>query len=269
MQTDKDSNLNGSIVIEATIVLVIFIAVIASIIIFIPIFMVHNKMQFAITQAANELSSYTYVYAAFGLKEVDENIGNDAENNTASADKTAGDSLKAVSDAMGFIDTINSNLTGAINDPWGSDYEQLIANIEQSGELAEESGEQAINSITALINEYAENPKLLLLAIGHYGFQKLEVTTKAELGQLLGKALAEKYLNNGDTDADTYLKSIGIEEGIDGLNFKGSSLFADENYRVIDIRVSYEVKLWFTIIPGVESITIENRCATTGWLGDD
>ncbi len=264
----KNDSESGIIVIEATIVLFLFVVFTSLIIMFIPIFMTHNKVQFALTQAANELSSYTYVYEALGIKDADETIGTDAEASTGSANTAVGDSVQAIDDALEFIETINSSLSGIQNDPWGVDYEQFIANVEKSGQDVLQSGEQAIDSISVMAKEYSENPRLLLLAMGHYGFQTLEDSAKGYLGQVLGKALVEKYLVNGELDADGYLKSMGITDGMKGLNFKGSSLFADEDYRVIDINVSYEIELWFTLIPGLDSITIEQRCATTGWLGD-
>ena len=59
-RTNKSEN--GFITIEATFSLVMFIAAAACMVSLINIFILHNRIQYAITQTANQLSTYMYIY---------------------------------------------------------------------------------------------------------------------------------------------------------------------------------------------------------------
>ena len=56
----------GMMTVEAVLSLVPFIIAVLGIISFINIFAVHNKIQYALYQMTNELTSYTYFYEALG-----------------------------------------------------------------------------------------------------------------------------------------------------------------------------------------------------------
>ena len=57
----------GMMTVEAVLSLVPFIIAVLGIISFINIFAVHNKIQYALYQMTNELTSYTYFYEALGV----------------------------------------------------------------------------------------------------------------------------------------------------------------------------------------------------------
>ena len=87
--------------VEAVLSLVPFILVIMGIISFINIFMVHNKVQYALYQAGNELSAYTYFYAALGLKDADGALGADIGAATEEINATTQEVTK-------FLEQVNS-----------------------------------------------------------------------------------------------------------------------------------------------------------------
>ncbi len=62
IKVNKDKRQRGSLTVEAAIVLPIFICVFVSIIFLIKIVYVHEIIQHGITEAANEIASYSYVY---------------------------------------------------------------------------------------------------------------------------------------------------------------------------------------------------------------
>ncbi|MBR4960946.1 MAG: pilus assembly protein, partial [Clostridia bacterium] len=61
----------GMMVVEALISFTAFILVCIGIVFMIKIFMLHNRVQYAINAAARELSTYTYIYDALGLRDAE------------------------------------------------------------------------------------------------------------------------------------------------------------------------------------------------------
>ena len=45
--------------------------------------------------------------------------------------------------------------------------------------------------------------------------------------------------------ADEYLIHYGVKDGINGLNFKNSSFLSDDQYRMIDLVVEYDIEVYF------------------------
>ncbi len=74
-KTNKVFKKSGSLTVEASIALPIFICVILSIILFIRILYVEQTMQHAITEAANEIGMYSYVYVGCGIDQASNRIG--------------------------------------------------------------------------------------------------------------------------------------------------------------------------------------------------
>lgn len=58
----------GMIVVEATISFMVFLMVVIAIIYLTNIFIVHNKVQFAINSTAHQLSGYSYLYQTLGVR---------------------------------------------------------------------------------------------------------------------------------------------------------------------------------------------------------
>ena len=115
------NNERGTLIIEASFSLVIFIAGIASIISLINVVMVHNKVQHVINQTAKEIAAYGYIY------------------------DIATDELKPLLD--GFIEgfTADSNVDSMYDD------NSLVGNI--LTEIKEATSKQAINQVVKVIAE--------------------------------------------------------------------------------------------------------------------
>ena len=59
---------NGMMVVEAVISFMVFLFVVLAVISLINVYMVHNRIQFAVNSAAHEMSSYFYLYEAVGAR---------------------------------------------------------------------------------------------------------------------------------------------------------------------------------------------------------
>lgn len=232
----------GLMTVEAVLSLVPFIMVIVGIASFINIFAVHNKIQYALHQMGNELSGYTYFYQALGLRAADLELKGDIDAQTGELDQV-------LSDLGQFLDQI-----GELE---GQDM------ISQGGQLAGSAG------------NLLSDPESLLRGFVYLGLEQAEGAAKSLLLDLISGGLMELYLDESFSDArprtaDQYLRSMGVQDGIDGLDFSKSELFQDENYRMIDMVVEYDVEVTILkLFLKDPTIHIVQRCAVPAWLDGD
>ena len=87
---------------------------------------------------------------------------------------------------------------------------------------------------------------------------------------LAAQAMTEKYLRQGNLSADQFLKNYGVEEGYEGLDFTGSTMFCDEDYRMIDLVVEYDVHMGFLgLVLPEPKVHMVQRVSVSAWLGDN
>ena len=97
---------SGMMVVEAVISFTAFIMVCLVITFLINIFMLHNRVQFALNSAAHEIASYSYVYDALGLRDAEGTLASDGEEYTRPIDDTTAqvmDTLNQLQGAFGRI----------------------------------------------------------------------------------------------------------------------------------------------------------------------
>lgn len=234
----KKGRQDGMLTVEAVLSLVPFIMAILGIISFINIFAVHNKIQYSMYQMANELSCYTYFYQALGLRDADKQLGEDADKHTEQLD---------------------------------SAIEELNTFIEQIGEMQGSDAGHLVETGAELLRD----PKALLRGFVYLGVEKAEHAAKSFLLEIISGGLMEVYLDESFLDtrprkADEYLKAFGVKDGIDGLDFGKSELFSDEEYRMIDIVVEYDLEVYILkLFLKDPTIHVVQRCAVPAWLDGD
>jgi hypothetical protein len=77
-------------------------------------------------------------------------------------------------------------------------------------------------------------------------------------------AVTKKYLD------DDYLLAYGVKNGYSGLDFSGSTMFCDEDMRLIDIVVQYDIDLKFIgLIMPEDSLHVVQRVTVPAWLDGD
>ena len=79
----------GMMVVEAVITFTVFLMFVIAIIYLINVFIIHNKIQFAMNTAAHELASYSYIYQALGIRGAEQQIDADGKPYTTPIDDTA------------------------------------------------------------------------------------------------------------------------------------------------------------------------------------
>jgi hypothetical protein len=270
---------SGMMVVECTISFTIFLMVVIAIIYLINIFTVHNRIQFAINSAANELSSYSYLYQALGVRGAEQTAEKDGEPYTSRID----DTQAQVIDTLTQIETTFSDgkeLADGVSTPELS--EDYISNIEESLkkvgddiDATKESAEKSKDKITELVSDEDS----LLAGIIYMGMSAVDYGIHDGAGILMAELLTKKYL--GGSEADAYLKSYGIEDGYAGLDFSGSSVFNDsdgtdngkdndKDKRIIDFVVEYDIDMDFIGFVMPESkLHVVQRVSVAAWLDGD
>lgn len=257
----RDGGEEGMITVEAVLSLVPFIVVILGIISFINIFLVHNKIQYALYQMSNELSCYTYFYQALGLRAADLDFKGDIDEQTKELDG-------AIEDINGFLAQIES-LQGSVNGL--GDGSSTLDEIKAQGQGAVDKGGQAVDSMEGLLSD----PKALLRGFVYLGVEKAEGAAKSLLLGAISNGLLELYLDERFVPshpmvADEYLKHYGVMDGMNGLDYGKSELFSDDGYRLINIVVEYDLEITiFKLFLKDPTIHVVQRCTVPAWLDGD
>jgi len=246
MKSKNKIHERGMMTVEAVLSLVPFILVILGIISFINVFMVHNKIQYAIYQAGSELSAYTYFYEALGVRSGDQALGADIDKGTVEID----DTIKKTTDFLGQLDSVST-----VKD---------VQNTVQAGIGAVDAGRVLIS-----------DPHTLLRNLVYYGIEAGEGALKSWILDTISSALIPVYLEStfspsNPMTADEYLKKAGVTGGVKGLDFSGSRLFQDKEYKMIDIVVEYDLEIsFFELFMKKPVIHVVQRCAIPAWLDGD
>lgn len=231
----------GYIVVETLGSFTLFVLFMVAILSLINITVVQVRVHYAMTQAAQALSMYSYVLDVTGAAGHMTNMAGQAGQ------------------VQGEIDQFRENLDGLM-----SGLENLAP--DQVGA----SGEAVLGQAQGWIEDTASDPKQTLRLVLNYGLQEVENSVFAA-GV---KAMVGRYLSNGAMSGDEFLKAFGVEEGLDGLTFYdfdgagNDSILLDADGNV-KLAVRYEVNYTFGALPlpFEPSLKISQVVKTKAWLG--
>lgn len=248
-------NEGGYIVVETVACFLLFVFLNISILSLINIVTVQARVHFALTQAAQTVSMYSYTLEAAGV----------AEHLQASA----GQAEALQGDVNTFVDNINNVLDAIENVD--------IQGLSQSGEGLYEQG-------SGFVDQLSSDPKAVLQSFMNYGIRELN---SALLGTLI-RPLVGHYLSNGGQSGDEYLTVSHVVGGLRGLDFYTSSLpgFQSETNRLegagdvtsrfltsdgnIKLVVQYEIDYTFGALPlPFATLHVTHEVMTKAWLNGD
>lgn len=209
----------GSLTVEAALFLVIFLMAFLTIINFARLARAEVIMQHAINGTAMQISQYGYLLTKTGMY--------DAMTETANRAK------EVESDIDEVVGAVNS-LSGAIENTANGGITQ--ANIDELVNAVSES--QGAVDIT---REYFQNPKGLLTGLAAVGKHRAEQAVCSLLVARMAESQVEAYLKQITDDPDAYLIGLGIEGGMDGLDFRESKLMGGGS-KDISVTVRFKVK---------------------------
>ena len=261
---------SGMMVVEAVISFTAFIMVCLVITFLINIFMLHNRVQFALNSAAHEIAAYSYVYDALGLRDAEGTLASDGEEYTQPIDDTTAQVMDTLNQLQGAFDEFKSTGETVSDIELSADYYNNVKSKldSLSGSVSDtvDSGKQSISDVKNLFSD----GNSLIVGIIYMAESKVADSVKRLIGQGAAWAMTKKYLDEPSRGADAYLRAYGVVDGYDGLDFSGSSLFCDEDMRMIDLVVEYDVDLSFAnfVLP-FTTVHIVQRVSVGGWVGGD
>jgi len=261
-------------VVEAILSFTTFIIVCLGIIFMINIFMLHNRVQYAITSAAREIAAYSYMYDALGLRNAEEKVKDDGKPYTQDIEKTASSALKTVNM---FFDTV-SEVEGTVESMENFQLDETSVN-KLKGQLESIKNQglgtfESAKDTAGMVKDLFEDPQALLVGILYITEDAASSAVKHAIGAGAAYGLTKKYLQinhegGSKNSADTYLRAYGVD-GYNSLDFSGSSVFCDSDNRLVDIVVEYDVDLSFlNFVWSGRKIHVVQRATVAGWVGGD
>lgn len=257
----------GSLTVEAAIVIPIFICVIVSLAFFIKVIYVYEVINHALTETANELATYSYIYSATGIQKLHDSLSEELEQEKGKFNEKI-EILTQTYECFKELPTeiINQVKSGVeklkAGDLQGG-YEDFQATVASGKEMVEQ-----LEQSKEVIEDILKNPKQGLRYVG-LGFAK-ELSEDLKVGAVL-KPLARifimKHLQSyKDEDVNKKLLDLNVVGGLDGIDFGESRLFEDRKH--IDLVVKYKMKLNlpFNFIPEMNFV---QRVKVRAWLNGD
>jgi len=239
-------NEKGSLTVEAAISLPVFLLVILSISFLIKIVYVHEVIQHAIYEVANEISTYGYILSASGVNELDDILKEEAEERANLFNDHLDDFAKA------YVSMNDLN-----NDTDFDNMEEKYKDFEEKINIALTSGKE-------LYEEPIDEAYSLMFSLGGLAYND----AKSFVLQNIAKLSVRKYISPNDiSKVNDKLKALNIEGGLKNLDFTQSQFFKDGDDIDIIVRYKLNLVLPIDILP---DLYIIQRATVRGWLdGND
>ncbi len=270
----------GSITVEATLSLTIFIFFMISIISLINICRVQAKVNNALHLAAIDISHMSYLYYLTGMYDMDVAIQGSAEGSGAVLTGYAENVDSVLNNTETLFELIGNGgqeLEGVVSG--SSDVSAAIKNlqdIKDSGQTEMEALKANAGLVKEDLQGIAGNPMQFVKTLASFGIGEGYDSAKNLMAGLLAEALIVEHIEASDDslpyggvdDADAYLESLGIEDGLDGMSFMASELFGGMNYCDINLVAMYRLNV-FPLLGDFATIPVAQSASTRAWLGGD
>ena len=233
----------GHIIVETIGSFLLFVFLIASILSLVNIVALQARIHFAMTQTAQALSMYSYIFEVTGM--ADRFITMDEET----------------AEMRERVDSLKSSINGILDGIGSLSLEGMGENLDD-----------AIDSGTELLSDPAKLAEMLI----DDGINALFVLTVV-------KPLFGRYLSSEAMTGDQYLRSMRVTNGLDDIRFFSFNYFdlgsrSDDNSTIIDkdgnitLVVIYDVaySFWSLPLPFTEpKLHITQTVKTRAWLGGE
>lgn len=233
--------IKGSLSVEAALCLTTFIIVLFTILYFVKVIYIHERVQYAITQSAQAMSVGAYAIDKTGLLDLQQKTYLEAKGNLEDFSQSVEDLIFSYDDMAHTVNGLTSfNIMGNGPPP-------LINASSDSNELSQElfserfqlgssivQGYTLLNELVDFIKISIEDTKQLITSAGVV--PGLEVINNA-IGTQIVRACVSQHISNSD------YKRWGIVGGEGGMDYSRSSfMLEDEDIRLL---VLYQVEIPF------------------------
>lgn len=242
----------GSFTIEAILTLPVFMAAFITIASLAMVARAESRTQYAIDQVAKEISRYCYVADRANL------LLRPSDGSQKKVDSVD----EAVGAMMDFANNI-SNIGASVSDSDGNVGQRIEALVNSTSSEDFQTITTSAKKVYDSLGPLTDDPKGAITALAQVAASKgASKIVSRIIAQPLCKKLVQPYLSNGG-DVDEELKRIGIESGLDGLDFSMSTFLMDG--RTINVVVIYTIK-----VNGLgffdQDIVVKQTASTAAWL---
>lgn len=264
------NNQRGSATIEAVIGFTAFLFAIFTILGLVNFCRAQMLVSSAVDTAAKEMSQYAYFYQMSGLQKFEEKL-----------DDNASIGKNNINEVIGTVDQLYSSINGAVEqtvqektnvanmiaagDADMQTFENAITGIENSAEGVM----QGITGVGNALKDVGNDPLLYMRSlVALIGSEGMEAAKRA-VAVPLARSFVSKHFGEDTDAANEKLESLGIEGGLDSMNFNLSNIFSDDEHQDIEITVVYKVKLFQIFDWVVLEANVSKVAVCRAWLGGD
>ncbi len=266
LRARKPKASRGSLTIEATVTLPLFIIVILAVLNFMNYCRIQAMMSSAVDTVAKEFSQYCYLYEMTGLRRL--------ENKMTEAGKSSEGTLNTVigsMDAMfGAFENGKTSASAVTDSIKAGDVQGVMDNLQGFEGTATEIAAQ-YDIISGEAAAIAADPGAFMKSFAALAGSKVTNYAKSQLiAAPLAKALVVKHFGDNAAQASAKLESLGVVDGLDGLNFRLSTLFSPTSPDDVEIVCFYKIKVINPFAEnGEDEMVLSKVARTRGWLGGD
>lgn len=224
----------------------------------------------AVDTAAKELAQYSYFYEMSGLQKFEKQLD---DNSQVGKDN--------INDVIGTVDSLYGSIVNAKDKVEGTvtDTGEMIAagqvdlqKFENSVQGLENSAQgvlTGINSVSAAITQIGDDPLLYMRSlVAIMGSETMEVAKRA-VAVPLARMFVQKHFGADKDEANAALEALGIEGGLDSMNFNLSKIFSDDEHEDIELTVFYKVRLFQVFDWIILEADVSKVAVCRAWLGGD
>lgn len=216
--------------------------------------------------AAHELASYSYLYQALGIRGAEQQIASDGASYTGPIDDTA----TQVVDTLNKIQTLSGDISGTAESVKQLEVSQeSISNAYNSAKQTYEDGMATVESTKNSVQQVTDlfsDPQSLLVGVIYMGASGASYAVKSVGAQAAASVLTKQHLGS---NADEILRAYGVKDGASGLDFSGSTMYCDEDKKMIDFVVQYDIDMSFIRFVVPKDIHVVQRVTVPAWLDGD
>lgn len=191
----------GSISIEASVSLVLFLFVTLGLLFFIRISRIQAAVQYSLNMAALEMSQYTYLYYASGLYDLDQDI----KASGADAQEVLSDATDRLDQSALGIETIFSSITSdginAVNDLTQGNVDGALEQFKEQSALLQSEGKniaEQMDGLKDLATQVGSDPVSFARSLAALaGSTGLDALKGRLIGGLFGRSMCESILETG------------------------------------------------------------------------
>ena len=267
----RERSERGSATVEAVVAFTGFLMVIFTILNVVNYCRAQMLISNAMDTAAKELSQYAYFYKMSGLQKFDKAVKDNSDIGAKNLDGVIGtvDGLyksmtKMKEDGIQEATKITNAFEGKAN------VVETVKNTLTTMDTDVTNIDTNINSVMSAVVGVGDDPILYMKSIiAVAGNESIDLLKSHVIAAPLAKLFFVKHFGESFEEANEKLKQLGVKDGLDGMNFKMSSVFSSEEPENIHLAVYYKLQL-AQFFKGLElEVPICKESVTRAWLGGD